>query len=565
MGAATTQASDRVRFGIDGLDNVLFGGLVRHNHVLLEGPAGSGKTTLALSFLYAGALCSEHHEAQRLQRVQSLQASSPEPEPGLFVSFEMSPSKLLRDAHGFGWELADLMRQGTFTAIEATPAFLLQDLRIEHGAFAHQLRAHGIKRLVIDGLTPLRLAFERSAMSKAMSFRTCLQQLLGALTRLGVTTIVTSESDGLSSAQLADERYVFDTLITLKRGMHTDRGHASANQRALEIVKSRGQDFVEGRHTLRIEAGRGAVVYQRAQSREPSYRCTQGPELRELHSFGSPAIDQLFGGGLYSGSITLVHGTAGTGKTVAGLQFLVAGAQQEQAQAGLMVSLDEQPAQLIRNAKTLDFPIEALVDSEQLCFLYDSPLDLDLDVHFDCIVKLVERQNIRRIVFDSLARYEQHEKVSGQDVNGFLYAVAAFCKARGVLVVFNYDSPERQGLSPLGDALSINWKGVQSVDNIVLLSYAELATGLRRAIAVPKARGRRTVQLMREYVIGSGGLTLADVADEDQLAGPTAATFAGYLNLLSRSPAGAGRESLEPIAASALPLSAELQRSQATE
>jgi hypothetical protein len=136
-------------------------------------------------------------------------------------------------------------------------------------------------------------------------------------------------------------------------------------------------------------------------------------------------------------------------------------------------------------------------------------------------------------------------------------------------------------LSPLGDALSVSWKGAQWVDNIVLLSYAQLATGLRRAIAVPKARGRRTVQLMREYVIEAGGLALIDTADtlasadDGPLAGPSATAFASYLSLLSRSPTsgnrhagegeGEGEEPLDLLESSALPPSAELHHSQATE
>jgi circadian clock protein KaiC len=475
-----------VRVGIDGLDDVLMGGLLRHNNVLLEGPAGAGKTTLALSFLHAGAVLQQ--------------------EPGLLVSFEHSPGKLLRDARGFDWDLEGLMRQGTLKVLETTPAYLLKELRqtrIVDGSLANELRALGIKRLVIDGLTPWRLAHE-SVAGQSESFRSTLSQVIGALTRLGITTMVTSESDGRSSAQLAqlaDERYVFDTVIAVDhagQAVHT----GSTSHRTLEVLKSRGQDFVHGRHTLRIEAGRGAVVYQRAHSRLKSFAPAATSLIEheaELHSFGSLEIDALFGGGLYAGSITMVSGIAGAGKTVAGMQFLAAGAQM--GDAGLMVSLDEQPAQLIRNAKSLGFPVDALVGNEQLNFLYDSPLDLELDVHFDRFVRMVDERNIKRVVFDSLALYE---KSCPEEVVGFLYAVAAFCKARGLLTLVNYESPALHGVSQLSESI----KGSQLVDNIVLLSYLEVGADLRRAIAVPKARGRGNLQVTREYVIREGGLAL---------------------------------------------------------
>jgi circadian clock protein KaiC len=474
-----------VRVGIDGLDDVLMGGLLRHNNVLLEGPAGAGKTTLALSFLHAGAV---FHQ-----------------EPGLLVSFEHSPGKLLRDARGFGWDLEGLMRQGTLKVVETTPAYLLKELRqtrLVDGSLANELRSLGIKRLVIDGLTPWRLAHE-AVPGQTESFRSALSQVIGALTRLGITTMVTSESDGRSSAQLADERYVFDTVIAVDLVSRTLTAQPSAPshglRRTLEVLKSRGQDFVHGRHTLRIEAGRGAVVYQRAHSRLKSFVPSSAQPERELHSFGSLEIDALFGGGLYAGSITMVSGIAGAGKTVAGMQFLAAGAQM--GEAGLMVSLDEQPAQLTRNAKSLGFPIDAFVSNEQLSFLYESPLDLELDVHFDRFVRMVDERNIQRVVFDSLALYE---KSCPEDVIGFMYAVAAFCKARGLLTVVNYESPALHGVSQLSESI----KGSQLVDNIVLLSYLEIADDLRRGIAVPKARGRGNLQTTREYVIREGGLTL---------------------------------------------------------
>ena len=500
--------TDRVRFHIDGLDAVLKGGVVRQNNVLLEGPAGSGKTTLALAFLYAGAMESQ--------------------EPGLLISFEMTPEKLLRDARGFGWDFESLAQRGLVKLIETTPAVLLNDVRVEDGVLAQELRALGAKRLVIDGLTPLRLAGEQVP---SRSYRQSLHQLVESLSRLGITTLVTGESDGASGAQLVHERYLFDTVIAL------DRASERASHRTLEVVKARGQDYVAGRHTLRLESERGVVVYQRAASRHarPPKRMSQ-----ELQSFGSPAIDELFGGGLYGDSITMISGIAGTGKTVAGLQFLTAGA--ELGQTGLLVSVDEPPAQLCRNVETLGLPITKLLEEQRLVMLYDSPLELELDVHFDRIVGLIEKHDIKRAVFDSLALYE---RVQPEEVTGFLYALTAYCKARGVLVVFNYESPELLGVSQISETLS----GSQLVDNIVLLSYVEVSTILRRAIAVPKVRGRNNLQVTREYVIDRGGLHILPEPEAKDADPVPQLPFSRYYGLLARAPARRSPAIEEAIAA----------------
>ena len=84
--------STLVKTGIVGLDEILRGGIPRHNNLIVEGPPGSGKTTLGLGFIYAGAA---HYD-----------------EPGAIVSFELDSAKLLRDAAGFNWDLQGLIDQG---------------------------------------------------------------------------------------------------------------------------------------------------------------------------------------------------------------------------------------------------------------------------------------------------------------------------------------------------------------------------------------------------------------------------------------------------------------------
>jgi len=78
---------DLVATGIAGLDDILSGGLLRGSVILVEGGAGTGKTTLGMEFIYRGA--SEFGE------------------PGLIVLFEVSPDKLIRDAALFGWAAQD--------------------------------------------------------------------------------------------------------------------------------------------------------------------------------------------------------------------------------------------------------------------------------------------------------------------------------------------------------------------------------------------------------------------------------------------------------------------------
>ncbi len=501
-----------VKTGIAGLDEVLHGGIPRNNNLIVEGPPGSGKTTFGLGFIYHGALDYD--------------------EPGAIVSFELDPAKLLRDAAGFDWDLQGLIDKGRIKIIQTSPAVLLSEFRSEDGAFAASLVAMGAKRLLIDGLTPLRLYAEVNDMP----FREDVHLLIEGLTRLGVTTMVTAERDDTLAGVLAHERFVFDTIISLSREESRRR-----ESRRLTVMKSRGQQYIGGSHTMRIEPQVGVHVYRRAQSRPVA--SPGQPTSQERLSTGSPAIDKMMDGGIYKGSVTLVSGISGTGKTVLSVQFLTNAIAA--GHKGLLVSLDEHPAQLIRNAKSLGFDLQALVDAGKLFIHYESPLELELDVHFDRIVKLVEEEEIDCVVFDSIAVYEM---TSRAEVADYLYALASFFKNRLATTLFNYESPELLGVSQISEEL----KGSHLVDNIILLNYVEISTVLRRALAVPKVRGSRNQQITREYTIGAGGLLLLDESDNDTQAVPQL-PFSAYYGLLSRSPS---RQSpvVEEAVASGAPL-----------
>ncbi len=276
---------------------------------------------------------------------------------------------------------------------------------------------------------------------------------------------------------------------------------------------------------MRISPRVGIEVYRRAQSRPKAI--IEQPSTRTRVSSGCPALDDVMGGGLLEGSVTLVTGISGTGKTVAGMQFLMAGIAA--GKRGLLVSLDEHAEQILRNAEGLGFTPREAIAAGMLFLHYESPLELELDVHFEHLVRLVEEHSIDFIVCDSVAVYEI---TNAEETSEFLYALATHFKNRRCTTYFNYESPELMGVSQISEQL----KGSHLVDNIILLSYVEISTRLRRAIAVPKARGSRNLQVTREFVIGQGGIHLIEEPPQNDPNSVPQLPFSAYYGLLSRSP-----------------------------
>ena len=228
---------DLVRTGIAGLDDILPGGIPRGNVVLVEGPIGTGKTTLGVEFVYRGA--SQFNE------------------PGVIVLFEVSPHKLLRDAFGFGWNLEQLEREGRLKIVFTTRDVLRQELQQADSVLLGEASKIGARRIFIDGSAQL------GGSNGTPEPRSAFHVLTEGLQRENLTAVLAAEasfSDGNSQASIPEES-IADTVIRLKME-DTQR----AVIRSLEVVKSRGQDFQMGRHTLRIIDGQGIRVYRRVQA-----------------------------------------------------------------------------------------------------------------------------------------------------------------------------------------------------------------------------------------------------------------------------------------------------------
>jgi circadian clock protein KaiC len=502
--------SDLIHTGIAGLDDIMLGGVRKGNIVLVEGAAGTGKTLLGMEFVYQG-----------ITRFD---------QPGIIVTFEVTPQKLIRDAASFGWDLAALEQQKKLKIIFTSPQVLSQELRSPDSLLMETAAEMGAQRIFLDGISLLRtvpnnLNNANGGSADGMScYRELLQQLIEGLQRENLTAMFSHEVTSVAQQAFALEvtEYLADTVIMLRREQQRRGLH-----RTLEITKSRGQDFDSGKHTLRISSGGGLEVYRRVQAPPRDLDKQKQPTSSNRQSvIGSGPLDDLFGGGVFDGSVTMVVGVSGSGKTVLGTQLLLEGVKNQKR--GLMVSLDEHPEQVMRNAETLGLNLREHLDSGAIQFFYDCPRELELDVHFARITRTIEQHKIERLIVDGMTSYTSALE-DEQLYREFFHALVSYSKQRLMTTFLSYENPELFGVNQFMPDFPVS----SIVDNIVLLNFVELGNTLHRAVTVAKARGSANQFVTREFTIGQGGISLVAI---DQAGALPVLPFSSYYGLLSRAP-----------------------------
>jgi len=229
----------KVRTLIEGFDEISHGGLPVGRTTLVSGTSGTGKTLLAVQFLYNGI--TELDEA------------------GIFVTFEESPSDIITNALSFGWDLQELIDRGKLFILDASPdpegqevvgSFDLSAL-IERIQYA--IRKYKAKRVSIDSVTAVFQQYDGASVIRREIFR-----LAARLKQIGVTSVMTTErvEEYGAVARFGVEEFVSDNVVIVRNvldDLPIERAMASgktdldgAVAKAIELTR----DFAPGSTTL---------------------------------------------------------------------------------------------------------------------------------------------------------------------------------------------------------------------------------------------------------------------------------------------------------------------------
>ena len=215
---------------------------------------------------------------------------------------------------------------------------------------------------------------------------------------------------------------------------------------------------------------------------------------------GIPELDAMLHGGLMRGDVTLVVGSAGTGKTTLALQYLVNGATKFN-ENGLYITFEHMPSQIYRDSANFGWDIKKLEAEGKLRVVCTSPPVLVQFVEQrNPIDAIIEEINAKRIVIDSISHLEAFIPTS--ELRGELYRLINHLKMKELTSVFTAESHE-----VFGDRLVVTGVGLSFlVDCIILLRMVEIQSSLKKALTILKIRGSDHDKQLREFEITSSGI-----------------------------------------------------------
>jgi circadian clock protein KaiC len=463
----------RISTGIAGLDDILKGGLPTGHVYLVEGDPGTGKTTLALQFLLEGT----HHG-----------------ERSLYITLSESEGELQEVARSHGWPTEsiligemippenDLRPEAQYTVFHPSE----MELTDTFAAILSQVDTIQPQRLVFDSLYELRmlardpLKFRRQilALKRHLCGRNCTVLLLDDRTVEGGHDLqLQSIAHGVIRMESIDRDY-------------------GVRRRRLEIRKLRGSSFREGFHDYTIETG-GLCIYPRliAAEHRPGFE-------RKYVPSGIQELDDLFSGGIDTGTSTLLTGPAGCGKSTIALRYAVSSAQR--GEKAIIFTFDESLATMIERARGLGMDPIALMQRGLLEIQQVEPAELSPGEFVSRVRSLVDEEHLRVLVIDSmngLLNAMPHEQYLAMQ----LHELFSYLGQQGIATIITL---AQHGV--IGTSMDAPIDVSYLADTVLLFRYFERAGEICQALSVVKKRSGPHERAIRELIFAEGKVSVGE-------------------------------------------------------
>jgi circadian clock protein KaiC len=408
------------------------------------------------------------------------------------VTLSESRKELEEVARSHGWstdslqiyEMADdddLRPEAQYTVFHPSEVELADTIT----AILEQVDATQPQRVVFDSLSELRmlardpLKYRRQilALKRHFAGRNCTVLLLDDRT-----------AEGSHDLQLQSIAHGVLMMQSLERDFGIKR-------RRVEVRKLRGSPYREGFHDYTIATG-GISIYPRliAAEHKPGFE-------RKCVPSGLNGLDELFNGGIDTGTSTLFIGPAGCGKSTIALRYAVSSAQR--GEKAVIFTFDEALATLLERAKGLGMELAPLFANGTLEIQQIDPAELAPGEFVSRVRRLVDKEHLRVVVLDSLNGFLNampHEQFLAMQ----LHELLSYLGQQGVATILTL--AQHGFIGSMQSTVDVSYLA----DTVLLFRYFEYAGEIRQALSVIKKRSGPHERAIRELILGEGRISVGE-------------------------------------------------------
>lgn len=453
--------------GIQGFDEITFGGLPKGRPSIIIGGPGSGKTLFGMEFLVKGA--------------------TKYGEPGVFIAFEETEKDLQKNTASLGFGIKKLVQENKLfidhikiekSEIEETGEYDLEGLFVRIGSAIDEV---GAKRIVLDTIESLF-----SGLSNEAILRAELRRLFGWLKDRGVTALITAERGTDTMTRYGLEEYVSDCVIVLD---HRVNGQIST--RRLRVVKYRGSMHGTNEYPFIID-NKG---FQLLPITSATLNYTSP---RERYSTGIPELDEMLSGkGFMRGSTIMVSGAPGTGKTSVACAF--ANQVCKNNERCIYFALEESPDQIMRNMQSIGINLDPCIKKGTLQVHATRPTLYGLETHLSIMQRAIDEFKPNAVIIDPISNLISVGLES--DVKSMLTRMIDYLKTKQITTFFTSLKPlDKDGESA---AQISSW-----IDTWISLTDKEVDDDVVTLLRVIKSRGMSHSKKLKELKLSDKGIAI---------------------------------------------------------
>ena len=455
-------ANGRISMGNTELDLILEGGLIKDKSYLIKGGPGTGKSTVGYLFLQEGA-----HQNEKTMLITLGESAGNILFNSKQQGIDLSGTKILDLSPG-KQDYSNEVNYSVFSPVEVEAEPIIKKI-------IEEIEKHQPDRVLLDSLTMLKYLYENPFQYKNMALSLIRHICSECATLLMISEIHPNTAD-------EEAEFWVDGVLEVTN---------STDWRRIRVLKFRGSGFQSGDHAIKID-GKGVRIFPRLQPNKYDRAFISDPI-----SSGIDELDEMLHGGIEKGTISMLTGPTGAGKTNLGIQFMKQASMR--GERSVIYTFEESAAVIIKRSRTIGVPVDEMIENGNLTIKSIEPFSFSPDEFSMMVRKDIEENGTEMVMIDSVGGYSL--TVRQDDPLERLHSLCTYLGNVGVTCFLVSETP-----NITGEFITTNLHASYLADNIIFLRYMEVTGELKKSIGILKKRMSDFERSIRELNITAEGI-----------------------------------------------------------